>query len=124
MSIGLSDPIEYALPKSLLTAALGGVVVLAGFGARNATADQTSVVSTVAASDDTAEVRFPEMADLISQSCAPDVSGGVDDVASASVAETPAAEPTPDSTLPGASAGRSRGRTRPRTKRCGTGWRA
>ena len=88
------------LPKSLLAAALGGVVVLAGFGAQNATADQTSVVSTVTASDDDAEARFLEMADLISQSCAPDVSSSVDDVASASVADTTAAEPTPDSTLP------------------------
>ncbi|WP_326725736.1 hypothetical protein OHT59_46340 [Streptomyces sp. NBC_00243] len=89
------------LPKSLLAAALGGVVVLVGFGTQKATADQTSVVSTVAAtSDDDAEARFLEMADLISQSCAPDVSRGVDAVASAAVAETTAAEPTPDSTLP------------------------
>ncbi|MFI6015884.1 hypothetical protein ACIBAG_45190 [Streptomyces sp. NPDC051243] len=88
------------LPKSLLAAALGGVAVLACFGAQNATADQTSMVNTVAASDDEAEARFLEMADFISQSCAPDVSGGVDDVASASVADTAAAEPTPDSTLP------------------------
>lgn len=88
------------LPKSLLAAALGGVVLLVGFGAQNATADQTSVVSTVAAtSDDGAEARFLEMADLISQSCAPDVSSGVAAVASAS-ADTTAAEPTPDSTLP------------------------
>ncbi|KUN76634.1 hypothetical protein AQJ64_37370 [Streptomyces griseoruber] len=88
------------LLKSLRTAALGGVVVLAGFGAQNATADQTSMVSTVAASDDDAEARFLEMADLISQSCAPDISSGVDDVASTSVADTMAVEPTPDSTLP------------------------
>ncbi|OAH14275.1 hypothetical protein STSP_23360 [Streptomyces jeddahensis] len=87
------------LPKFLLAAALGGVV-LAGFGAQKATANQASMVSTVAASDDDAEARFLEMADLISQSCAPDVSSGVDDVASASVADTTAAEPTPDSTLP------------------------
>lgn len=65
------------LPNSLLAAALG-VVVLVGFGAQNAHADQTSVVSTVAAtSDDDAEAWFLEMADLISQSCASDVSSGV-----------------------------------------------
>ncbi|MGW6567271.1 hypothetical protein [Streptomyces sp. NPDC054975] len=40
------------------------------------------------------------MADLISQSCAPDVSNGVDDVAPASVDVPAATEPTPDSTLP------------------------
>lgn len=40
------------LPKSLLAAALGGVVVVAGFGAQNATADQTSMFSVAAASDD------------------------------------------------------------------------
>lgn len=88
------------LPKSLLAAALGGVVVLVGFGAPNATADQTSVSTVATTSDDDAETRFLEMADLISQICAPDVSSGVDSVASASVADTTAAEPTPDSTLP------------------------
>ncbi|MGW3661400.1 hypothetical protein ACWD6R_39860 [Streptomyces sp. NPDC005151] len=87
------------LPKSLLAAALGGIVVLTGFGAQNATADQTSTVSVAAASDDDAEMRFLELADLISQSCAPDVSS-TDDVASASTADTTAAEPTPDSTMP------------------------
>ncbi|MCT4356509.1 hypothetical protein M5362_25600 [Streptomyces sp. Je 1-79] len=86
-------------PKSLLSAALGGVVVLAGFGAQNATAGQTSMVNAAAAID-TAEARFLEMADLFSQSCAPDVSGGVDGVASTSVAAAAAAEPSPDSTLP------------------------
>ncbi|MFG2651390.1 hypothetical protein [Streptomyces sp. NPDC048436] len=85
--------------KPLLAAALGGVVVLAGFGAQNVTADQTSAVSTVAASDD-AEARFFEMVNLISQSCAPKASSGIDTVASASVADAAAAEPTPDSTLP------------------------
>ncbi|MER5755929.1 hypothetical protein [Streptomyces sp. NPDC002088] len=88
------------LPKSLLAAALGGVVVLAGFGAQNASADQSSAVSVAAASDDDAEMRFLELANLISQSCAPDVSSGIDDVASASTADTTAAEPTPDSTMP------------------------
>ncbi|WP_405927218.1 hypothetical protein [Streptomyces sp. NBC_00035] len=88
------------LPKPMLAAALGGVVVLVGFGAQNATADQTSVVSTVAATSDDAETRFLEMADLISQICAPDVSSGVDAAASATVADITAAEPTPDSTLP------------------------
>lgn len=87
-------------PKSLLVAALGGVVALAGFGAQNASADDTSTVSAVAASDDGAEARFLEWADLIAQSCPPDVSSGVDDVASVSVADITAAEPTPDSTLP------------------------
>ncbi|WP_329383946.1 hypothetical protein OG625_22380 [Streptomyces sp. NBC_01351] len=87
------------LPKSLLAATLGSVVVLAGFGAQSAAADQISVVSTVAASDD-AEARFLEMADLISQSCAPDVFDGVDGVATASVFDTAAVEPTPDSTMP------------------------
>ncbi|WP_329384182.1 hypothetical protein OG625_22790 [Streptomyces sp. NBC_01351] len=72
------------LPKSLLAATLGSVVVLAGFGAQSAAADQISVVSTV-----DAEARFLEMADLISQSCAPVVFDGVDGVASA-----------PDSTMP------------------------
>ncbi|MEH0652211.1 hypothetical protein QA995_22805 [Streptomyces scabiei] len=47
---------------------------------------QTSLVSTVAPSDD-AEARFLEMADLLSRSCAPDVSSGIDDLASASVAD-------------------------------------
>ncbi|WP_406349924.1 hypothetical protein [Streptomyces sp. NBC_00658] len=88
------------LPKSLLAAALGGAVVLVGFGAQNATADQTSVSTVATTSDDDAETRFLEMADLISQICAPDVSSSVDAVASASVADTTAAEPTPDSTLP------------------------
>ncbi|WP_405933548.1 hypothetical protein [Streptomyces sp. NBC_00827] len=90
------------LPKSMLAAALGGVVVLVGFGAPNATADQTSVSIVATTSDDDAETRFLEMADLISQICAPDVSSSVDAVASASavVADTTAAEPTPDSTLP------------------------
>ncbi|MGW7048412.1 hypothetical protein ACWGDT_38270, partial [Streptomyces avermitilis] len=76
------------LPKPLLAAALGGVVVLAGFGAQNATADQTSMVSTVAAtSDDAAEARFLELASLLSQNCAPDVSDGSAAVASASTAD-------------------------------------
>lgn len=88
------------LPKSMLAAALGGAVVLVGFGAPNATADQTSVSTVATTSDDDAETRFLEMADLISQICAPDVVSGVDAVASASVADTMAAEPTPDSTLP------------------------
>lgn len=86
------------LPQSLLAAALVGVVVLAGSGAQNATADQTSTVSVAAASDDDAEARFLELANLISQSCAPDVSGGTDEMASAATAT--AAEPTPDSTMP------------------------
>lgn len=88
------------LPKAFLVAALGGGVVLAGFGAQNATADQASVVSTVVASGDEAEARFLEMADLISQSCAPDVSSDVDAVASVSVADTTATAPAPDPTLP------------------------
>ncbi|MET7854030.1 hypothetical protein ABZT48_38920 [Streptomyces avermitilis] len=89
------------LPKSLLAAALGGVVVLAGFGTQNASADQTSMVSTVAAtSDDAAEARFLEMASLFSQSCAPHAFNGVAAVASASVADTTATEPPPVSTLP------------------------
>lgn len=87
------------LPKSLLAAALAGVIVLAGFGAQNATADQTSAVSAVAAGDEDAEARFLELADLIAQSCAPDLSSGLDAV-SAPVPATTAAEPTPDSTLP------------------------
>ncbi|MEU6984785.1 hypothetical protein ABZ946_15390 [Streptomyces sp. NPDC046324] len=86
-------------PKSLLAAALGGAVVLAGFGSQNATADQTPMVNTAAASD-AMEARFLEMADLFSQSCAPDVSSGVDGVASPSGVDTTAVEPTPDSTLP------------------------
>lgn len=95
-----TDMRSTSLPKSLLAAVLGGVIVLAGFGAQNATADQTSVASTAATSDASAEARFLEMADLISQSCAPDVSIGTADAASASVADTVAAEPTPDSTMP------------------------
>lgn len=83
------------LPKPLLAAALGGVVVLVGFGAQNASADQTSVVSTVAASDDDAEARFLEMASLFSQVCAPKPS-----LASVSGTDTTAAEPTPDPTSP------------------------
>ncbi|MFB7372160.1 hypothetical protein ACFC0D_20230 [Streptomyces sp. NPDC056222] len=86
------------LPKSLPAAAL--VVVLSGFGAQNVTADQISTVSVAVASDDDAEMRFLEFADLISQSCAPDVSSSTDDVASASTDDTTAAEPTPDSTMP------------------------
>ena len=94
------------LPKSLLAAALGGVVVLAGFGVQQhataATAGQPSMVSVAAASDDgDAETRFLELADLIYQSCAPDVSGGGDDLAApTSTADTTAAEPAPDSTMP------------------------
>ncbi|MFF4835432.1 hypothetical protein [Streptomyces sp. NPDC001315] len=87
------------LPKSLLAAALGGVVVLAGFGTQNATADQSSTAGVASATDD-AETRFLELANLISQSCAPDVSNSTDDVAPASTADTTAAEPTPDSTMP------------------------
>jgi hypothetical protein len=86
-----TDMRSIIFPKSLLAAALGGVVVRAGLGAQSAAAAQTptvSTVSTVAASDDDAEARFLEMADLISQSCALAVSDGVDDVASASVADT------------------------------------
>jgi hypothetical protein len=82
-----TDMRSIIFPKSLLAAALGGVVVLAGLGAQSAAAAQTSTVSTVAANDDDAEARFLEMADLISQSCALAVSDGVDDVASASVAD-------------------------------------
>ncbi|MEV7524899.1 hypothetical protein [Streptomyces sp. NPDC091371] len=88
------------LPKSLLAATLGGVVVLAGFGAQNAAADHTSMVSVAAVSDDEAEMRFLELADLISQSCAPDLSSTADDLAPASTADTTAAEPAPDSTMP------------------------
>lgn len=89
-----------SFPKPLLAAALGGVVVLAGFGAQNATADQVPAASVAAANDD-AETRFLELASLISQSCAPDVSSsGADDVAAASAADGTAAGPTPDSTLP------------------------
>ncbi|WP_190086575.1 hypothetical protein [Streptomyces longisporoflavus] len=82
------------LPKPLLAAALGGVVVLAGFGAQDATADQASAARTVAATSDAgAEARFLEMADLFSQVCAPDVSSGAG-------ADATAVEPPPDSTLP------------------------
>jgi len=89
------------LPKPLLAAALGGVVVLAGFGTQNATADQASVVSTVAAtSDDDAEARFQELDSLFWQACAPDVSSGSAAVASATKADATAAEPPPEHTLP------------------------
>ncbi|MEV6171640.1 hypothetical protein AB0L99_25885 [Streptomyces sp. NPDC051954] len=89
------------LPKPLLATALGGVVVLAGFGAQNATAEQTSVVSTVATTgDDDAEARFFEMMDIFWQSCSPRAFSGVDAVVSASVADTAAAAPTPDTTQP------------------------
>ncbi|MEU9996090.1 hypothetical protein [Streptomyces sp. NPDC050848] len=77
--------------KSLLAATLGGVVLLTGLGAQSAAAHQASTVNTAATSDGGAEARFLEMADLISQSCQPDVSDGLDAVA---------AEPTPDSTMP------------------------
>ena len=87
------------LPKPLLAAALGGVVVLAGFGTQNATADQASVASTVAAtSDDDAEARFQELDSIFWQTCAPDVSSGSAAVASASLADATAAEPPPDHT--------------------------
>ncbi|MFG2771509.1 hypothetical protein [Streptomyces sp. NPDC048350] len=86
-------------PKSLLAAALGGVVVLAGFGAQNATADQAPMATTATAIN-AMEARFLEMADLFSQSCEPDVSSGVDGVASDSVADATGTEPPPDSTLP------------------------
>ncbi|MCX5405702.1 hypothetical protein OHA37_17635 [Streptomyces sp. NBC_00335] len=89
------------LPKSLLVAALSGVVVLAGLGAQNATAAPTSVPGAVAASDQDAEVRFLELADLIGQSCAPDLSLTVDAVASSAEAgTTTAVEPAPDSVQP------------------------
>ncbi|MBA2811458.1 hypothetical protein E0500_029960 [Streptomyces sp. KM273126] len=59
------------------------------------------MVSTVAATgDDDAEARFLEMAGLISQSCAQDVSSGSAAVTSATGADATAGEPTPDSTLP------------------------
>ncbi|MFD6885031.1 hypothetical protein [Streptomyces sp. NPDC059957] len=94
------------LPKSLLVAALSGVVVLAGLGAQNATAAQTSAVdaaaqtSTVDAAavsdaDTETEVRFLEMADLIWQSCAPDLSETPDGVAAPATVE-----PAPDSVQP------------------------
>lgn len=98
-SLHRTDMRSIFLPKPLLVSALG-VVVLAGLGAQNATAAQTYAVSPVAASDDGGEARFLEMADLIWQGCAPDVSNNFDGVASASVADTTAPEPTPDSTLP------------------------
>ncbi|MET9542982.1 hypothetical protein ABZY16_36725 [Streptomyces sp. NPDC006553] len=86
------------LPKSLV-AALGAVALL-GLGAQNATAAQPSAIATVAASDDSAEARFLEFADLISQSCAPRVFDGVAALSSASLAATATAEPTPDPPLP------------------------
>ncbi|MFE9092831.1 hypothetical protein [Streptomyces sp. NPDC007264] len=88
------------LPKSLLVAVLGGVVVLGGFGAQSATADQTSAVGVAAVSGDDAETRFLELEDLILQSCAPDVFSSAGDVAAPSAAGTAATEPPPDSTLP------------------------
>ncbi|MFC9293919.1 hypothetical protein ACFTWH_09160 [Streptomyces sp. NPDC057011] len=75
-----------SLPKSLLAAALGGVAVVAGFGTQNATAAQPTVVSIVAASDADAEMRFFELADLISQSCAVEDSSGPSGGVSASTA--------------------------------------
>ncbi|WP_418960518.1 hypothetical protein [Streptomyces tritici] len=90
------------LPKSLLVTALGGVVVLGGLGAQHTPADRPSMISVAAASDDdAAEMRFLELADLIYQSCAPDVSGNGDDPAAPSAtADGPAVEPVPDSTMP------------------------
>lgn len=94
------------LPKSLLVAALSGIVVLAGLGAQHATAAQTSVVGAVgavgvaAASDEDAEARFLEMADLIWQGCAPDLSETPDGVASSAVADTYTVESAPDSVQP------------------------
>ncbi|MFJ7268867.1 hypothetical protein ACIQV3_19870 [Streptomyces sp. NPDC099050] len=83
------------LPKSLLVAALS-VVVVAGLGAQNATAAQTSAVAAaVAVSDADAEVRFLEMTDLIWQSCAPDLSETTDAVAAPTTVE-----PMPDSVQP------------------------
>ncbi|MFD7260430.1 hypothetical protein [Streptomyces sp. NPDC059874] len=99
-SLHAADMRSISLPKSLLAATLGGVVVLAGFGVQNAGAAQTSMVSVAATSDDDAEMWFLGLANLISQSCAPDVSGGAGDVAPASTADTAAVEPAPDSTLP------------------------
>ncbi|GGJ70292.1 hypothetical protein [Streptomyces brasiliensis] len=78
------------LPKSLLAAALGGIVVLTGFGAQNATAAPAPAVNVAATS---AEMQFFELADLISQSCAPDVPSSTTAVASASTPDTTAAEP-------------------------------
>ncbi|MFD3946200.1 hypothetical protein [Streptomyces sp. NPDC058579] len=79
------------LSKSLLASALGGVVLLTGIGAQQATAGQTPMVKAASVTNPF-ESRFLEMADLIAQSCAPDVSD--------SAAAAPAAEPSPDTTLP------------------------
>ncbi|WP_217623686.1 hypothetical protein [Streptomyces sp. TRM64462] len=58
------------------------------------------VMTAASTDDDEPEARFLEMTDLISQSCASDVSVSADELASPSAAGTTAAEPTPDSTLP------------------------
>ncbi|MEU6354826.1 hypothetical protein ABZ896_36850 [Streptomyces sp. NPDC047072] len=79
----------HLLPKSLLAATLGGVVVLVGFGAQTATAEQASTISTVATSDD-AEARFLELASIIGQSCSREVSG-----AAAVTASTAPVDPAP-----------------------------
>ncbi|WP_426367900.1 hypothetical protein [Streptomyces sp. E-08] len=103
-------------PKPLLTAALGSVVVLAAVGTQSAHATTTrgsaatvtstastrasaahaSVVrsarpATAVTSAREAEARFLELADLIAQTCEPNVNGAVGQ---------PASAPTPDSTMP------------------------
>ncbi|MFE7598672.1 hypothetical protein [Streptomyces sp. NPDC057494] len=102
-------------PKPLLTAALGSVVVLAAVGtqsahaattrssatttaaasarasAAHASAARTARAATVVTSAREAEARFLELADLIAQSCEPNVFSAAGHLASA---------PTPDSTMP------------------------
>jgi len=101
-----------SFPKSLLTAALGSVVVLAAVGTQSAQATtratapsaRTSVVHTPASASikrtarastavkaaREAEARFLELADLIAQSCEPNVLN-----AARSVRSAPAPDPTP-----------------------------
>ncbi|WP_369147837.1 hypothetical protein [Streptomyces sp. R44] len=98
------------LPKPLLTAALGSVVVLAAVGTQSAHATttasarasavpaasrpspaRTARAATAVTSARKAEARFLELADLIAQRCEPNVLGAVGQVPSA---------PAPDRTLP------------------------
>ncbi|MGW8762616.1 hypothetical protein ACWGN5_08965 [Streptomyces sp. NPDC055815] len=99
------------LPKPLLTAALGSVVVLAAVGTQSAhaatttasarasavqdasrpSAVRTTRAAKVATSARQAEARFLELAGLIAQRCEPNVLGAVGQVAPA---------PAPDRTLP------------------------
>ncbi|MDF6043861.1 hypothetical protein LRD69_17335 [Streptomyces sp. JH14] len=84
------------LPKPLLAAALGGLVLLTAFGASAASAAPAPTATVTATDYDDAEMQFLDLESILWQACEPDVSGATV-VASAS---TTATEPPLDSTQP------------------------